>query len=85
MGGVCKEKGSAMAKILTILKQAGLIYASRAISIPKIVVGGLGIVVNGFAKLELGACTIEERRVSELLAPPDFRFAILKVLTLENM
>lgn len=47
--------------------------------------GGLGIVVNGFAKLELGACTIEERRVSELLAPPDFRFAISKVLTLENM
>ena len=41
--------------------------------------GGLGIVVNGFAKLELGACTIEERRVSELLAPPDFRFAISKV------
>ena len=40
--------------------------------------GGLGIVVNGFAKLELGACTTEERRVSELLAPPDFKSANLE-------
>ena len=42
LGGVCKERSKAIAKILTILKQAGLFDASRGISIPKIAVGRRG-------------------------------------------
>ena len=57
MGGVekCKEKSAVLAKICTNFKDLGVIYRSRGISLPEIVVWGVGIVGNrvaNFRKME---------------------------------
>ena len=55
MGGVekCKEKSAILAKICTNFKDLGVIYRSRGISLPEIVVwGGVKIVGNRVANFQ---------------------------------